>query len=433
MSAASLETAPAPRPFGPLSYGSDGALQLSGVALAPLAAQYGSPLYVYSGAHISAQIQRLQTAFAALDPLICYAVKANMNTHVIAHVARHGVGADVVSAGELKRALAGGVAPEKIVFAGVAKQPAELEAGLAAGILQFNVESWAELEALNAAAGRLGKTAPVALRVNPDVDAQTLAKITTGTRGNKFGLPFDDIPALVRQMEALPHVRLEALAMHIGSQLLKIQPFADAYRRLADLTRHLANEQGTVLQRLDMGGGLGIPYSPEDGEGPNPADLAAAAVEHLGPLGLPTIMEPGRFLVGNAGVMIADVVYTKDSYDHRFLLLNAGMNDLMRPALYDAYHHVLPLVQSDAGLVPQDLAGPICESTDVFAKQRPLPPLAEGAQLAFCTAGAYCAVLANHYNGRALPAEVLLQDDGTARLIRPAVSDEDMIAREQAL
>lgn len=419
-----------PVPFGPLSYDASGALCLSGTPLAPLAAQFGSPLYVYSGAHISQQIERLQSAFAKLNPLICYAVKANMNTHVIRHVASHGVGADVVSAGELKRALAGGVAPEKIVFAGVAKQPAELEAGLAAGILQFNVESWAELEALNAAAGRMGKVAPVALRVNPDVDAQTLAKITTGTRGNKFGLPFDDIPALVKQMEALPHVRLEALAMHIGSQLFKIQPFSDAYKRLANLTRHLASE-GTQLQRLDMGGGLGIPYSPDDGEGPDPADLAEAATEHLAPLGLPTIMEPGRFVVGNSGVMIADVVYTKDSYDHRFLLLNAGMNDLMRPALYEAYHHILPLQHSAATPVPQDLAGPICESTDVFAKQRLLPPMEEGERLAFLTAGAYCAVLANHYNGRALPAEVLLLDNGP-KLIRRAVSDAEMIELELA-
>lgn len=419
-----------PVPFGPLRYDAAGALCLSGTPLAPLAEQFGSPLYVYSAAHISQQIERLQTAFAPLNPLICYAVKANMNTHVIRHVASHGVGADVVSAGELKRALAGGVAPEKIVFAGVAKQPAELEAGLAAGILQFNVESWAELEALNAAAGRLGKTAPVALRVNPDVDAQTLAKITTGTRGNKFGLPFDNIPALVQQMATLPHVRLEALAMHIGSQLFKMQPFSDAYRRLAELTRHLARE-GTRLQRLDMGGGLGIPYSPDDGDGPEPADLAQAAIEHLGPLDLPIIMEPGRFVVGNAGVMIADVVYTKDSYDHRFLLLNAGMNDLMRPALYEAYHHVLPLQQSSATPIPQDLAGPICESTDVFAKQRLLPPMAEGERLAFLTAGAYGAVLANHYNGRALPAEVMLEQDGRARLIRRAVSDAEMIALEQ--
>lgn len=419
-----------PVTFGPVTYDASGALCLSGTPLAPLAAQFGSPLYVYSGAHISTQIKRLQDAFAALNPLICYAVKANMNTHVIRHVASHGVGADVVSAGELRRAIAGGVSPEKIVFAGVAKQPAELEAGLEAGILQFNVESWAELEALNAAAGRMGKIAPVALRVNPDVDAQTLAKITTGSRGNKFGLPFDDIPGLVKQMESLPHVRLEALAMHIGSQLFKMQPFSDAYKRLADLTRHLLSS-GTTLKRLDMGGGLGIPYAPEDGDGPDPVDLAAAATEHLAPLGLPTIVEPGRFIVGNSGVMIADVVYTKESYDHRFLLLNAGMNDLMRPALYDAYHHILPLRQSSAASVPQELAGPICESTDVFAKQRMLPPLEEGAQVAFLTAGAYCAVLANHYNGRAVPAEVLLTVAGP-KLIRPAVSDAEMIALEQA-
>ena len=419
-----------PVPFGPVTYDENGALCLSGTPLAPLAAQFGSPLYVYSCAHISSQIQRLQSAFSKLNPLICYAVKANMNTHVIRHVASHGVGADVVSAGELRRALAGGVSPEKIVFAGVAKQPTELEAGLAANILQFNVESWAELEALNATAGRLGKVAPVALRVNPDVDAQTLAKITTGSRGNKFGLPFDDIPTLVQQMQSLPHVRLEALAMHIGSQLFKMQPFNDAYKRLAELTRHLASE-GTVLKRLDMGGGLGIPYAPDDGEGPDPVDLAAAAAEHLAPLGLPTIVEPGRFVVGNSGVMIAEVVYTKDSYDHRFLLLNAGMNDLMRPALYEGYHHILPLQQSTAQPVPQEIAGPICESTDVFAKQRMLPPLEEGAKVAFLTAGAYCSVLANHYNGRALPAEVLLTEAGP-KLIRPAVSDAEMIALEQA-
>jgi len=420
-----------PVPFGPVSYDAIGALCLSSTPLAPLAAQFGSPLYVYSGAHISAQIERLQSAFAALNPLICYAVKANMNTHVIRHVASHGVGADVVSVGELRRALAAGVSPEKIVFAGVAKQPVELEAGLETGILQFNVESWSELEALNAAAARMGTIAPVALRVNPDVDAQTLAKITTGSRGNKFGLPFDDIPSLVQQMQTLPHVRLEALAMHIGSQLFKMQPFSDAYKRLADLTRHLSSV-GTTLQRLDIGGGLGIPYAPEDGDGPDPVDLAAAATEHLAPLGLPTIVEPGRFIVGNAGVMIADVVYTKESYDHHFLLLNAGMNDLMRPALYEAYHHILPLQHSSAAPIPQELAGPICESTDVFAKQRPLPPLEEGAQVAFLTAGAYCAVLANHYNGRALPAEVLLSATGEAKLIRPAVSDADMIALEQA-
>lgn len=210
-----------------------------------------------------------------------------------------------------------------------------------------------------------------------------------------------------------------------------MQPFSDAYQRLADLTRHLSSV-GTTLQRLDIGGGLGIPYAPEDGDGPDPVDLAAAATEHLAPLGLPTIVEPGRFIVGNAGVMIADVVYTKESYDHHFLLLNAGMNDLMRPALYEAYHHILPLQHSSAAPIPQELAGPICESTDVFAKQRPLPPLEEGAQVAFLTAGAYCAVLANHYNGRALPAEVLLSATGEAKLIRPAVSDADMIALEQA-
>ncbi len=391
----------------------DGALHAEGVSLTALAETVGTPFYCYASGAIEDAYNAMANALSGLPAMICYALKANGNLAVVRTLAKLGAGADVVSEGELRVALAAGIPADKIVFAGVGKTREEMAAGLRAGILQFNVESVPELEALSEVATSMGLRAPTALRVNPDVDALTHAKISTGRAENKFGIDLGHIQDTVKLALSLPGISLEGLAVHIGSQLTDLTPYGAAFERLSALYRDL-HGQGVPLRRLDFGGGLGISY---DGE--TPPDLAAyAALVRKHAAGLPAelVFEPGRFLVGNAGVLIARVLYVKQGAARRFLVLDAAMNDLIRPSMYDAYHAFKPVRAPAAGAVemPVDIVGPICESADTFAKQRPLPPVEAGDLLAICSTGAYGAVMSSTYNCRRLAPEVLVRGEDHA-------------------
>ena len=414
----------------------DQGLSVGGFAIAELCAanQDRGPFYLYDGAWVDAQYEALDKAFKATYPhghQIRYAVKANDALAILKRLAAAGAGADIVSGGELDRALAAGIPANKIVFAGVGKTEAEIEKALSAGIQQFNVESLPELERIDAVAQRLGMVAPVALRTNPDVDAKTHAKITTGTKANKFGIALDDIPGAAQRIQSMAGVRLVAIAMHIGSQITTITPYEQAYDVMAALVQSLMNN-GIKLERIDVGGGMGVDYG--QGEQGIPFTAFATAVsERLAPLGLPVLIEPGRSIVAEAGVLLTQVQYVKESYDRRFAIVDAGMHTLMRPALYDAVHPVVAVRNPDtADLVATDLVGPICESTDVFAKQIDLPrDLKQGDWIALMSAGAYGHVMANQYNGHALPP-LWLAENGVARNIRPALGDT-LLAQELAL
>jgi diaminopimelate decarboxylase len=386
----------------------DGELHAEGVSLSALAGTVGTPFYCYASGAIEGAYRAMAEALSDLPATICYALKANGNLAVVRTLAALGAGADVVSEGELRIALAAGVPANKIVFAGVGKSGDEMAAGLHAGIQQFNVESLPELETLSQVAVSLGRRAPVALRVNPDVDARTHAKISTGQAENKFGIDLDQIQDAVKLAMELPGISLEGLAVHIGSQLTELAPFGTAFERLTALYRDL-HGQGIPLRRLDFGGGLGISY---DGE--TPPDLAAyAALVRESAAGLPAelVFEPGRFLVGNAGVLVTRVLYVKHGAARRFVIIDAAMNDLIRPSMYDAYHAFKPLREPapGAGEVAVDIVGPICETADTFAKQRRLAPVAAGDLLAICSSGAYGAVMSSTYNGRRLAPEVLVR------------------------
>jgi len=414
----------------------DQGLSVSGLAIAQLCAanQNTGPFYLYDGAWIDAQYTALDQAFLAAYPhghQISYAVKANDAMAVLKRLAAAGAGADIVSGGELDRALAAGIPANKIVFAGVGKTEAEIEKALHAGIQQFNVESLPELERIAMVAQRLGMIAPVALRTNPDVDAKTHAKITTGTKANKFGIALDDIPGAAQRIKTMAGVRLVAIAMHIGSQITTITPYEQAYQVMANLVQALLDD-GVQLERIDVGGGMGVDY----GQGAKgvPFDAFAQAVtSSLAPFGLPVLIEPGRSIVAEAGVLLTQVQYVKESYDRRFAIVDAGMHTLMRPALYDAVHPVVAVRNPDSdNMVPTDLVGPICESTDVFAKQIALPfDLKQGDWIALLSAGAYGHVMANQYNGHALPP-LWMTENGVARNIRPALGDA-LLAQELAL
>jgi diaminopimelate decarboxylase len=408
----------------------DGVLHAEGVALPRIAEAVGTPFYCYSATAIAAAYDEFAIAFAGLPATICYALKANGNQAVIATLAERGAGADVVSGGELRRALRAGVPPRKIVFAGVGKTPSELAAGLNAGILQFNVESLPELAALNQVALAAGKRATVALRINPDVDARTHAKITTGKAENKFGIALDDAPAAYRTAAAMPGLDVAGIAVHIGSQLTGLDPFRAAFRRVAELAAAL-RAAGHAIRRLDLGGGLGVAY--EGGERPSVAVYAGIARSEVAPLGCELVLEPGRRLVAEAGVLVARVVYVKQGTGRRFVILDTGMNDLLRPALYDAYHPIFAVRAPAAGaaLAPVDIVGPVCESADSFAKDRPMPPLAEGDLVAFGVAGAYGAVMSSTYNARPLPAEIMVRG-GDFAVVRER-PDIDMIIDQDRL
>ncbi len=409
----------------------NGVLCAGQVPLDRIAQAVGTPTYVYNGDAMVARYRRLATACAALPLSICYATKANGNQAVIATLARAGAGADVVSAGEIVRALAAGVSPDRIVFSGVGKTADEMAQAIDAGIAQFNVESVPELDVLNAVASAKGATVTAALRVNPDVDAKTHAKITTGKAENKFGIDVDAVPGLFAHARTLAGVELTGLAVHIGSQIASVAPFVEAFRRVAALTTAL-RDQGHAIDHLDLGGGFGIDYTADEGAAGLDLDAYAAAIaDTVGGLGCQLTIEPGRWLVGPAGVLLARVIYNKAGTARRFIVLDAAMNDLLRPSLYDAHHEIMPVraAANDETLAPVDVVGPVCESGDTFARNRPLPPLDAGDLVAFRDAGAYGAVMSSTYNARPLAAEALVSGDDFA-VVRPRQTIEDLIAQE---
>lgn len=404
----------------------DGLLSAEDVSLADLADQVGTPFYCYSRATLERHFRVFDAALAGLDHTICYAVKANGNVAVIKTLARLGAGADVVSGGELMRALAAGVPASKIVFSGVGKTQAEMAQALDAGLYQMNVESEPELVALSEVAAAKGMTAHVAIRINPDVDAKTHAKITTGRAENKFGIDWDRAPQVYAKARDLPGIDAAGIAVHIGSQLLDLEPYRRAYERLRDVALDL-RAQGHDIRRLDLGGGLGIPYNDE--QAPPPADYGAMVKDIVGLLGCHVTVEPGRLIAGNAGVLVTRVLYAKEGSTRRFVIVDAAMNDLIRPALYDAYHAIVPVTEPAAGSArhPVDVVGPVCETGDTFAVQRHLPAVKPGDLLAIRSAGAYGAVMASTYNGRPLVPEVLVSNAEFA-VVRRRVEAEEFMA-----
>jgi diaminopimelate decarboxylase len=389
---------------------SNGALHAEDVPVSRIAAAVGTPFYLYSTAGFTALYRRFAEAFAPETPLICYAVKANSNLAVLRHFAGFGAGADVVSEGELRRALAAGVPPERIIFSGVGKTAAELEAALGADIHQINVESLPELRRLSDIACAQGRIARVGIRVNPDVDAHTHVKISTGRKENKFGIELDEAVAAYRLAGELPGIEPVGLAVHIGSQLVDLEPYRRAFERAAELILEL-RAVGFTVTRMDLGGGIGIRYHAE--RPLEPTSYARLVREIFGSLGLALAFEPGRALSASAGLLVSQVVYVKESSAKRFVIVDAAMNDLMRPALYDAWHDIVPvrLPGPGASLNPADVVGPVCETGDTFAVDRDLPPLAEGDLVAFTAAGAYGAVMSTTYNSRLLVPEVLVSGD----------------------
>ena len=386
----------------------DGELYAEAVPVARIADAVGTPFYLYSAAALSARYRAFAAAFEPVRPLICYAVKANSNLAVLRVFAGLGAGADVVSEGELRRALVAGIPPQRIVFSGVGKTRAELDAALAAGIHQINVESIPELRRLSEAAAARGATARIAIRVNPDVDALTHAKISTGKKENKFGIDLEEAGEAYRMAAELPCIEPVGLAVHIGSQTGGgLGPFREAFERLAALIIEL-RQIGLVVRRVDLGGGLGIRYHRETP--PDPKDYARLVQGVFGTLDVEIACEPGRVLVGPAGLLVAKVIYVKDGASRRFVIVDAAMNDLIRPALYDAWHDIVPvrLPAPGAVLSSADVVGPICESADSFASARDLPPLEEGDLVALTAAGAYGAVMSSTYNSRLLVPEVLV-------------------------
>ena len=392
-------------------------LLLESVPLAVVAASVGTPVWIYGAGTLRARIRALAAALAPAGAHIHYAVKANDHLAILAVLAREAAGADVVSGGELARAQLAGIPASRIVFSGVGKSRAELAQALAAGISQINVESAAELDMVAAVARAENRVATIALRVNPDVDAGSHAKITTGRAGDKFGIAIADVPALYRRAAADPALLPVGIALHIGSQIAAMAPFRTAYTAVSELVGCLRDE-GLTVSRVDCGGGLGIAY--RDERAASPDAFAAVLAATLGPLGVELMVEPGRWLVGPAGVLLASVVLVKQAAEQRVVVLDAGMNDLARPALYDAWHGIVPLspLLLHAALTPADVVGPVCESSDVFARNRPLPELAAHDTVAILDTGAYGAVMSSTYNARPLAAQVLV--DGTAwDVIRP--------------
>jgi diaminopimelate decarboxylase len=406
----------------------NGALAAENVRLADIAAAVGTPFYVYSAGALRRSYRAFAQALTHLNATICYGVKANSNLAVISVLAAEGAGADVVSEGEIRRALAAGVASRRIVFSGVGKTAAELDYALSAGVGQINVESEAEIDMLDAAARARGLRAVCAIRVNPHVDAKSHTKITTGRKQDKFGIALDGIGPVYARASRLKGLKVVGLAVHIGSQLLSLDPYRAAFAKLARAVEAL-RAAGHSVERLDLGGGLGIRYRDEDA--PALAAYAQVVAETVGGLGCALMFEPGRALVGTAGMLVARVVLTKDGGERPIVVLDAAMNDLIRPTLYGAYHPLLPLREPNrAALAAADIVGPICESGDTFAQARPLPALAAGDLVAFGSAGAYGAVMASTYNSRPLVPEVLVDNEKFA-LIRPRQTYEDMLGQDR--
>ncbi|WP_299361783.1 diaminopimelate decarboxylase [uncultured Paracoccus sp.] len=407
-----------------------GRLHAEDVPLDRIAAEVGTPVYVYSAATLTRHYLQFRKALDWTDHLICFAVKANSNLAVLKLLGDLGAGMDVVSGGEYARARAAGVPGDRIVFSGVGKTADEMRRAIAGGIRQFNVESEPELALLSQVAVAMGATVPIAIRVNPDVDARTHAKIATGKSENKFGIPIAGAPGVYARAAALPGLRVVGIDMHIGSQLTDLDPYRQAYAKMADLCR-LLRDQGHAIIRLDMGGGLGIPYRRDNAAPPLPIEYGQVIRDTVGDLGCEIEIEPGRNIVGNAGVLLTSVVYLKRGEGRDFLILDAAMNDLIRPAMYDSHHEIVPVAEPPVGaeVAPVDVVGPVCETGDTFARGVELPALDSGDLVAFRSAGAYGAVMASEYNSRPLVPEVLVAGDRYA-VIRPRPSIEEMLARD---
>ncbi|MCJ9428410.1 diaminopimelate decarboxylase [Kordiimonas marina] len=408
----------------------EGKLSAEDVALETIALEVGTPVYVYSTATLKRHFQVFSEAFQGVHALVCFAVKANSNQAVLRTLAREGAGADVVSLGELTRALMAGIPGDRIVFSGVGKTPEEMHAALRAGIKQFNAESEAELEVLNLVAGEMGLTAPVSVRVNPDVDAKTHAKISTGKSENKFGIPWQRVDAVYARIKELEHLEAVGVDLHIGSQLTDLAPFREAFAKVVTLVKDL-RAKGHDIRHIDLGGGLGIPYDPEQAAPPAPAEYGTMIREVLGDLDCGIILEPGRLIAGNAGVLVTRMLYEKKGVDRTFYILDAAMNDLGRPAMYDAYHAIVPVreAETDATL-EADFVGPVCESSDTFAKARKTTPLKAGDLVAIKSAGAYGAVMSSTYNSRPLVPEVLV-DDTRYAVVRKRQSLEELLSLDE--
>jgi diaminopimelate decarboxylase len=390
-----------------------------GVAVETLAKKFGTPLYIYSQRTLTNHFQKLDSALAPLDHLVCFAMKSNSNLAVLRTIANLGGGFDIVSGGELQRVIASGGDPQKCVFAGVGKTEAEIEFALRQNIYCFNAESEPELQRINQVAARLKKIAPVAVRVNPNIEAHTHAKITTGTYENKFGIAFENIEGIYARAAKLKNLRLRGVQMHIGSQLTTVSPFEKAIRKVLPLVKKLKEKY--ALEFFSIGGGLGIVYQPALASG-NPLWWKSAAAKNiltpqryaarllplLQPLGLKILLEPGRFISGNAGILVTRVEFVKRTGKKNFVIVDAAMNDLIRPAFYDAYHEIVPLTKKSGATISSDVVGPICESGDYFCKDRPLPKVGEGDFLALLSAGAYGSVMGSNYNARPLATEVLV-------------------------
>ena len=409
----------------------NGALHAEDVDLSALADEVGTPFYCYSTATLERHYQVMDKAFEGTDHMICYAMKANSNQAVIKTMAAQGAGMDVVSEGELRRALAVGVPARRIVFSGVGKTAREMAFALKEGIACFNVESEPELELLSAVATRVGQRASVSIRVNPDVDAKTHAKITTGRADNKFGISWMLAREVYDRASKLPGLDVAGIDMHIGSQITELAPFEQAYKLMAELTRSLLAD-GHHIRHLDLGGGLGIPYRGDNDIPPHPDEYGAMVKRVLGSLGLKLVLEPGRMFVGNAGILVTRVIYVKDSGGKVFVIQDGAMNDLIRPTLYDAYHEILPVDESrkSAEMIVADVVGGVCESGDYFAKDRRMPRPEQGDLLAVMTAGAYGAVQSGTYNTRPLVPEVLVQGDRYA-VVRPRQDYEELIGLDR--
>jgi len=406
----------------------DGALCCEGVRLADIAEAVGTPVYVYSTATLERHYDVFRTAFAPRDVLVAFAVKANANVAVLATLARKGAGADTVSAGEIARALRAGVPASRIIFSGVGKTADELSFAVDSDVYQINVESIAELETLSQCAAALGKTPAIAIRVNPDVGAGGHDKISTGKSDAKFGVSVDQALALYARAAADPHLSAKGLAVHIGSQIRQLDPLEAAFKTMRRMAEQL-RAQGVAIERLDLGGGLGVPYFHEP-DPPSPTDYAAMVNRVFEGLDISLAFEPGRMIAGNAGVLLARVIRVQERAARPILVLDAGMNDLIRPAIYDAYHEIKPLKQvQGVPLQSYDVVGPICETGDTFTRNRTLPPLAPDDLVAFMTAGAYGAVMASTYNARALVPEVLVARD-TFDVVRRRWTLEDQLALE---
>lgn len=409
----------------------NGVLHAEDVPLPEIASEVGTPFYVYSSATFRRHFQLFEEALAGMDHLICYAMKANGNLAILKLMAEFGAGIDVVSGGEYAKARAAGVPGERIVFSGVGKSRAEMRLALEGGIRQFNVESEPELLALNEVACSLGVVAPITIRINPDVDARTHAKIATGKSENKFGIPIAKARLVYAEAAALPGIEVIGIDVHIGSQLTELEPFEAAFSKVANLTEALRAD-GHDIRRLDLGGGLGIPYAHSNTAPPLPKEYGAMIKRTVGHLGCEIEIEPGRLIAGNAGLMVTSVIYLKRGEGRDFLILDAAMNDLIRPAMYDAHHDIVPVRETEPGIEPMlvDIVGPVCETGDTFARQRNMPPLGAGDLVAFRSAGAYGAVMASEYNARPLIPEVLVQGDQFA-VIRPRPSFDEMINRDR--